>query len=93
MRALLLTLTLMLASCSSEPEPVAGDAAAEQAAARQKAKQGSFGVPIEAMDKAKGVQDTLDKARAAQAAGEAAATDEGAATEEEESDASDDDTD
>jgi hypothetical protein len=84
LRVLMAVALLGLGACSSEPEPVAGDAAAEQAAAREKAKQGAFGAPIEALDKAAAVQDTLDQARAAQAADEAAATDE---------DASDDDTD
>lgn len=65
MRSFLLISMLILAACSSEPEPArtAAEVEADRVAAREKAKQGFAGEQVKALDKAASVQDTLDASR------------------------------
>jgi len=60
---LIVGLILALAACSSAPDDSknAADAKQEQAAARERAKQGPVGDQIRALDKANAVQGTVDQ--------------------------------
>ncbi|HSN19764.1 MAG TPA: hypothetical protein VLS49_03755 [Usitatibacter sp.] len=56
----LATAALLAAACSRHEEPAA-DAAAEQKAAGERARQGPFGGDLKALDKAKGLAADLNK--------------------------------
>ena len=58
MRALVLPLlaaALLLAACGEKPKTPKVDAAAEQAAALERARQGPMGTQVKALDQAKGL--------------------------------------
>jgi len=52
---------LALASCSKKPVTEHSDPAAEQKAAAERARQGPFSGDLHALDKAKGMQEDLNK--------------------------------
>jgi hypothetical protein len=51
----------MLAGCGSKTEAPKVDAAKQQADALEEARKGAFGTQVKALDKAKGLQDELNK--------------------------------
>lgn len=54
-------LALAIASCGGSKTPAKVDAEAEKAAALERARHDTFGTQVQALDKAKGMQDDMNK--------------------------------
>lgn len=59
--AVIAILALALASCGGKPPPAKVDAETEKAQALERARHDAFGTQVQALDKAKAMQDDMNK--------------------------------
>jgi hypothetical protein len=63
--AMIAIVALALSACGGKPPPAKVDAEAEKAAALERARHDAFGTQVQALDKAKAMQDDMNKKAAA----------------------------
>jgi hypothetical protein len=63
--SLIALVALALTACGGKPPPAKVDAEAEKAAALERARHDAFGTQVQALDKAKAMQDDMNKKAAA----------------------------
>jgi hypothetical protein len=59
--AMIAIVALALSACGGKPPPAKVDAEAEKAAALERARHDAFGTQVQALDKAKGMQDDINR--------------------------------